>query len=202
MWRSRRFGQPFAGLIIVLMQTGGETLEALAEGRASAAVRELEAAAPRIAHRLADGRTEDVAVEDVRVGDLLLVRPGELVPCDGVVVDGVSTLDVSRLTGEPLPRDAGAGTEVASGYGNGPGSLRMRATARARESQYARIVQLVRSAQAEKAPIQRLADRYRAPEPAHDAGGLPPQCHQTHEGTSANSATTTLGGTVGLRFEG
>jgi heavy metal translocating P-type ATPase len=153
-------GEPFAGLVIVLMQTGGETLEALAEGRASAAVRDLEAAAPRTAHRLRDGATEDVAVEQVSVGEILLVRPGELVPCDGVVLEGFSTLDTSRLTGEPLPRDARPGAEVASGSGNGPGSLRIRATARARDSQYARIVELVRSAQAEKAPIQRLADRY------------------------------------------
>ena len=79
-------GQAVAGLVIVLMQTGGETLEAIAEGRASAAVRELEAAAPRMAHVVTGAGIRDAAAEEVAVGDELLVRPGELVPCDGVVL--------------------------------------------------------------------------------------------------------------------
>lgn len=152
--------EPLAGLVIVLMQTGGEALEHYAEGRASAAVRELEAAAPRLAHRLRDGAVEDLRAEDVRIGDVLLVRPGELVPCDSVVLSGRSAVDVSRLTGEPMPLSASEGTELASGSGNGEGALTVRATALASESQYARIVELVRSAQASKAPLQRLADRY------------------------------------------
>jgi heavy metal translocating P-type ATPase len=152
--------QPLAGMIIVLMQSGGEALERFAEGRASAAVRELEAAAPRLAHRVTDGRVEDIAADLVAVGDLLLVRPGELVPCDVVVVEGRSDVDVSRLTGEPMPLSASAGVALPSGAGNGAGPLTVRATALARESQYARIVELVRSAQASKAPLQRLADRY------------------------------------------
>ena len=152
--------QPLAGLIIVLMQRGGESLERYAEGRASAAVRALEEAAPRIAHRVTGDRVEDVPATDVAVGDLLLLRPGDLVPCDGVVVDGRSDLDLSRLTGEPMPVEATQGTTVMSGALNGSGVLRLRATARAAESQYARIVELVRTAQASKAPLQRLADRY------------------------------------------
>jgi heavy metal translocating P-type ATPase len=154
-------GQPFAGLVIVLMLTGGEALDRYAAGRASAAVRELEAAAPRVAHRShPDGTIQDVAAEAVRVGDVLLVRPGELVPCDSVVVSGRSHVDASRLTGEPVPVTAEAGTQLLSGSANQEGPLTVRATAVARESQYLRIVDLVRSAQASKAPLQRLADRY------------------------------------------
>jgi heavy metal translocating P-type ATPase len=153
-------GQPFAGLVIVLMQTGGEALERFAEGRASAAVRALEEAAPRVAHRVVGGRIDDVPVSDVQVGDELLVRPGDLVPCDGVVTEGESEIDTSSLTGEAAPIGARAGTTILSGTLNGFGALRMRTTALAAESQYERIVELVRTAQASKAPLQRLADRY------------------------------------------
>lgn len=152
--------QPLAGLVIVLMQTGGEALERYAEGRASAAVRELEAAAPRTAHRRVGARIEDVAADEIRVGDELLVRPGELVSVDGTVLEGRSHVDVSRLTGEPMPVVAEAGTPLMSGSLNGEGPLVVRARAAAGESQYARIVDLVRNAQASRAPIHRLADRY------------------------------------------
>jgi heavy metal translocating P-type ATPase len=151
---------PLPGLIVVLMQTGGEALERLAEGRASAAVRELEAQAPRVAHRWAGERLDDVAADDIATGDHLMVRPGELVPTDAVVVDGRSHVDTKAITGEPVPRLAEPGTLLLSGMANIEGPLTVRATAPAGESQYARIVDLVRSAQASKAPLQRLADRY------------------------------------------
>ena len=160
---------PLAGLVIVLMQTGGEALERYAEGRASAAVRALEEEAPRIAHRFAEGeapqvggRTTDVAVGAVAVGEHLLVRPGEMVPCDGVVVAGSSHVDTSRLTGEPMPVRARSGVPLSSGVLNLDGALVLRTTATAGESQYARIVELVRTAQSTKAPLQRLADKYAA----------------------------------------
>jgi heavy metal translocating P-type ATPase len=153
-------GQPLAGLIVVLMQTGGEALERYAEGRASEAVRELEAAAPRIAYRSRADGLEEIPIDAVTVGDELLIRPGEMVPCDGVVLGGRSHVDVSRLTGEPVPVSAAAGTALKSGSLNLESPLTLRATAPARESQYARIVELVRSAQSSKSPIQRLADRY------------------------------------------
>lgn len=152
-------GQPFAGLVVVLMQTGGEALERWAEGRASEAVRELEAQAPRIAHRREGEHVTDVPVGVLVPGDLLLVRPGELVPCDGVVVEGRSDVDTSRLTGEPVPVTAVPGVPLPQGAVNGRAPLTMRTTAPAAASQYARIVELVRSAQASKAPIQRMADR-------------------------------------------
>ncbi|HEU4647497.1 MAG TPA: heavy metal translocating P-type ATPase [Gemmatimonadales bacterium] len=152
--------EPLPGLIIVLMQSGGEALERYAHGRASKAVQELEAAAPRIAHRVTPDGTEDVPAEAVAVGDLLLVRPGELVPCDSVVVSGRSHVDTAHLTGEPIPVRAEAGARLSSGSHNLEGPLTVRATALARESQYARIVDLVRDAQSSKAPLQRLADHY------------------------------------------
>jgi heavy metal translocating P-type ATPase len=152
--------QPLAGLIVVLMQTGGEALERRAEGRASNAVRELEQAAPQTAHRVRNGAIEDVPVNSVSIDDIVLVRPGELVPCDGVVIDGSSHVDTSRLTGEPVPRRAGRDTRLMSGSVNGEGMLTLRVTAVARESQYEKIVQLVRTAQASRSPLQRLADRY------------------------------------------
>ncbi|MEP6573919.1 MAG: heavy metal translocating P-type ATPase [Gemmatimonadota bacterium] len=152
--------QPIPGLLVVLMQTGGEALERYAEGRASRAVRELEAAAPRQAHRITPNGIEEIAVEGIAAGYELLVRPGELLPCDAVVLKGHSQIDTSRLTGEPLPVTATPGLRVLSGTLNLDGPLTIRASAPARESQYARIVELVRTAQAEKSPLQRLADRY------------------------------------------
>ncbi len=153
--------EPLAGLVIVLMQTGGESLERFAERRASTALRELEKAAPRIAHLLSATRgLVDVPVDEVKPGDSFLVRPGELIPCDGVVQSGISEIDESQLTGEPIPAPAQVGTAVMSGSLNMHGLLSIRATALAAESQYLRIVELVRVAQASKAPLQRVADRY------------------------------------------
>ena len=152
--------EPLAGLIVVLMQTGGEALERYAQGRASEAVRELEAAAPRVAHRMSAGEVEDVPAELVKVGDDLLLRPGELLACDAVVLEGRSHMDASRITGEPVPVSAHPGVLLLSGSLNLEGPLTVRATAPASESQYARIVELVRTAQQSKSPLQRLADRY------------------------------------------
>src|SRR4029077_17613597 len=103
---------------------------------------------------------EDLPVAAINIGNVLLVRPGEIVPCDGIVNDGHSLVDVARLTGEPVPLSAGPGTSLMSGSVNGDGALTITATARAEDSQYAKIVELVRSAQATKAPLVRVADRY------------------------------------------
>jgi heavy metal translocating P-type ATPase len=152
--------QPIVGLVIILMQTGGEALEQYAEGRASAAVRALEEAAPRTAHRVDGADIVDIPATAVAIGDVLLIRPGDLVPCDGIVVGGESDLDTSSLTGEARPLRATTGTPVMSGMVNGAGSFQMRASAIAEQSQYARIVELVRTAQGSKSPLQRMADRY------------------------------------------
>jgi heavy metal translocating P-type ATPase len=152
--------EPLAGLIVVLMQTGGEALERYAQGRASAAVRELEAAAPRMAHRLTAGEVTDVPAEAVAVGDVIVLRPGELLACDSIVIEGRSHVDASRMTGEPVPVGAHPTVGLLSGSLNLESPLTLRVTALASESQYAKIVELVRTAQESKSPLQRLADQY------------------------------------------
>ena len=152
--------EPLAGLVIVLMQTGGEFLERYAARRASRALEELEQARPQVAHRLDRGEIVEIGADAVLPEDLLLVRPGELVPVDAVVVEGASWVDQSRLTGESVPVAVEPGSALMSATCNGDRPLTIRATARAAESQYAKIVELVRSAQESKAPLQRLADRY------------------------------------------
>jgi len=153
-------GQYFAGVIIVLMQSGGEALEAYAMQRASSSLESLMARAPKIAHRLRGHDVVDLPVESVVVGDALLVRPGDLVPVDCDVTDGTSTVDQSALTGEPLPLRAVAGTHLLSGSVNLDGALRVRALRASAQSQYQQIVLLVERARQEKPPIQRLADRF------------------------------------------
>ena len=151
---------PIPGLVIVLMQSGGEALEEMAQRRASRALEELESSAPRVAHRESDGDLIDVPVADIRVDDILLVRSGELVPADGVVVSGRAHVDTSRITGEPVPVTAIDGVAMMSGCVVVDGAIRMRVAKVAAESQYERIVELVRTALANKAPIQRVADKY------------------------------------------
>ena len=153
-------GQPLAGLVVVLMQTGGEALDAYAVARASGAVEALEADAPRTAHRVVTGQVHDIEAIEITPGDELLVRPGELVPCDGTVVSGSSHVDTSRLTGEPIPVRAAVGTSLLSGSVNQEGALTLRAVRTSQDSQYARIVDLVRTAQASKSPLQRTADKW------------------------------------------
>jgi heavy metal translocating P-type ATPase len=153
-------GQYFAGGVIVLMQSGGEALEAYAMGRASQSLEALLARAPKVAHRLRGEVIEEVAVEAVRVGDSLVIKPGDLVPVDADVTEGTSTVDQSALTGEPLPRRAVAGTVLMSGSVNLEGALQVRARRPSEQSQYQQIVRLVERARSEKPPIQRLADRF------------------------------------------
>ena len=153
-------GHPVVGLVIVIMQTGGEALERLAEGRASQALRALQETAPRKAHRVTADNVEDIDTADMQQGDVILVRPGEMVPCDGEIIAGRSHLDTATLTGEPLPRKVDVGDPVMSGSINKESPLTIRATAVGEDSQFARIVALVREAQSSKAPLQRIADRF------------------------------------------
>jgi heavy metal translocating P-type ATPase len=153
-------GQYFAGAVIVLMQSGGEALEAYAMGRASESLEALLARAPRTAHRLRGDTIDDVPVEQVQVGDTLVIKPGDLIPVDAEVTEGSSTVDQAALTGEPLPIRAVAGTALMSGSVNLEGALRARALRLSGQSQYQQIVQLVERARREKPPIQRLADRF------------------------------------------
>ena len=158
---SLALGHPVVGLVIVVMQTGGEALERYAEGRATDALRALQDGTPHRARRITgNGTVEEIDVEAVSVGDHILVRPGEMVPCDGEVMDGTSHVDSSTLTGEPLPIRAEKGSHVLSGSINVESPLVIRAVLIPEESQFARIVALVREAQASKAPLQRVADRF------------------------------------------
>jgi heavy metal translocating P-type ATPase len=153
--------QAFAGVVIVLMQSGGEAIEDYGLGRASSSLSALLARAPRVARRKnSAGGIEEVDVSSVLAGDALLVRPGDLVPVDGTIVSGTSEVDESALTGEPIPRPKSIGDEVLSGSVNLNGAFEMRADRASRESQYAKIVEMVRRAQREKPPIERLADHY------------------------------------------
>lgn len=154
------FGEYFAGAVVVLMQSGGEALETYAMHRATASLEALLARAPKIAHRLTDGRLEDVPVEAVVPGDMLMVRPGDLVPVDGTVTAGTSAVDQSALTGEPIPIRALPGSELMSGSVNMDGALTLRALRKSAESQYQQILRLVDRARAEKPPIVRIADRF------------------------------------------
>jgi heavy metal translocating P-type ATPase len=153
-------GQYFAGAVIALMQSGGEALERYAMGRASQSLEALLARAPTVGHRFQGDQVDEVPVSEIRVGDLLLIRPGDLVPVDGEVTDGVSAVDQSALTGEPLPIRATPGTALLSGSVNLDGALRMQAVRAADQSQYQQIVRLVERARRERPPIQRLADRF------------------------------------------
>ena len=157
-------GEYVAGLIIVLMLSGGEALEDFAARRARSELTALLDRAPRTARRLTDdGVLEDVDVAEVRVGDQLLVRPAEVVPVDGELLDEAGVFDESSLTGESLPVERLRCETLMSGAVNGEFAVRMRATASAEDSQYQRILALVAEGEEAKAPTVRLADRFAVP---------------------------------------
>lgn len=154
-------GEPLAANVVALMYAGGQMLERYAEGRARTEMTSLLARAPRSAMRRMGERLESVPVETIVPGDTILVRLGEVVPVDGRLdVDASATLDTSSITGESLPRVVEAGGEVLSGSVCVDRSFDMIALRPAAESTYAAIVRLVQEAQANKAPMSRLADRY------------------------------------------
>ncbi|HEY8488197.1 MAG TPA: heavy metal translocating P-type ATPase, partial [Thermaerobacter sp.] len=144
--------------ILITLVLLGKLLEALAKGRASEAIKKLMGLQARTARVVRDGRELDIAVEEVEPGDEVIVRPGERIPVDGVVVDGYSAVDESMLTGESLPVEKKAGDEVIGATVNTTGTLRIRATRVGRETVLAQIIRIVEEAQASKAPIQRFAD--------------------------------------------
>jgi Cu+-exporting ATPase len=136
----------------------GRFLEAQTRGRASEAIRRLLQLQPRRARIVRDGLEMEVPADEVAVGDICLVRPGEAVPVDGLVVEGRSAVDESLVTGESLPVEKGPGDTVIGGSVNRSGSLRVQATRVGKDTVLAQIVRLVEEAQASRAPIQRLAD--------------------------------------------
>jgi heavy metal translocating P-type ATPase len=160
-------GEPWAALVVVLMLTGGAALEDYAQHRSKRELTALLQKSPQRAVRIVsqgdEERTEEVPVADIATGDLLLVRPGALVPVDAVLVSDHGVFDESSLTGESLPVDRVAGEKVASGAINGQAALTLRAVALAEDSQYQQIVRLVEEASTSKAKVVRLADRYAGP---------------------------------------
>jgi len=150
----------FAGVIIVIMQTGGEALEAYSLRRASSSLEQLLARAPRIAHRKVADQITEINVAQVKVNDTLVVRPGDLIPVDGALLSLQAEINESALTGEPLTRTKQSNDPLLSGSVNEGDAFEMTASKLANESKYAQIVQLVRNAQEEKPPLQRLADQY------------------------------------------
>ena len=157
-------GEYIAGLIIALMLTGGEALEDLAARRATRELDRLLSRAPSFAGRVdpESGEVESIALDEVAVGDTLLVRSSEILPVDGVLLSESATIDESSVTGEPIPTHFTEGDPLLSGTVNGTASFRMRATKAAADSNYASIVALVREAVDSRAPMVRLADRYAA----------------------------------------
>jgi heavy metal translocating P-type ATPase len=155
-------GEQLAGAIVALMMSGGAALEAWAAGRARRELRLLVERAPRFAHRHLLGGVEEVPVEDLVPGDLVVVRAGEIVPADATVEGSNAVVDQSALTGESLPVTIPAGDEVRSGTSNAGNVFDARVTRRASESAYAAVVELVRTAESDRAPFTRLADRYAA----------------------------------------
>jgi len=153
-------GQPLAGAVVALMYYGGNVLEDIAVARAEHDLRALVDRAPREAHRRIDERIEDVPISAVAVGDRLLVRAGEIIPVDGVVISNAANVDESALTGEPIPVVKARGAAIVSGSLNVGETFELTVSAEAGESTYAGIVRMVTAAQTAKAPFVRLADRY------------------------------------------
>jgi Cu+-exporting ATPase len=144
--------------VIIVLILFGRMLEARAKGKTSDAIRRLMGLRPRTARVVDAGGERDVPIEEVRPGDVLVVRPGEKVPVDGVIVEGRSSIDESMITGESLPVDKGPGQEVVGATLNKWGTFRFRAVRVGEDTALARIIRLVEEAQGSKAPIQRLAD--------------------------------------------
>ena len=153
-------GEELAGAVIGLMFTGGAALETVASRRARRELTQLVQRAPRVAQLRVDGGIDEVPVDRVQPGDVVLVRAGEVVPVDGTVVSEEAVVDTSTLTGEPLPVTLRTGMAAMSGTANAGAPFDVRADRPAAESAYAALVRLVEQAQAQRAPFVRMADRY------------------------------------------
>jgi Cu+-exporting ATPase len=147
-----------AGVIITLILLG-RLLEAIAKGRTSEAIKKLIQLQAKTARILRDGQETEIPIEDVVVDDLVLVRPGERLPVDGVVVEGSSFVDESMITGEPIPVEKRSGSEVVGGTVNKAGAFTLRATRVGADTVLSQIIKMVEEAQSAKPPIQQLADK-------------------------------------------
>lgn len=156
-------GQYWAAIVIVVMLTGGEALEDYAHHRAQSELDALLKHAPQRAKVIRKGKTQEVPVNELRVGDKILINAGDIVPVDATIIDGTANFDEASLTGESLPQPKQMNSSLLSGSINLDGSVTAKATATAENSQYQQIVKLVQSAAASQAPFVRLADRYAVP---------------------------------------
>lgn len=155
--------QYIAAGVIVIMLTGGEALEEFAKNRAKRELNALLKRKPTIAHRIVGSGVEEVAVSLVKVGDSLLVKPGDTIPVDGKIYKGATSVDESAITGESLPVNMKIGDGVLSGSVNLDGAIEIHATHISKESQYEQIIKLVSEASTKKSPLVRLADIYSLP---------------------------------------
>lgn len=155
--------QYWASLMVLVMLTGGDTLEDYASKKAGQELKSLLDNSPQRAHLLRDGQTVDILAGEVKVGDHILVKPGEQVPVDAKVIQGISTMDESSLTGESRPIEKTAGSEVMSGSINGDQAITLQAVSTAANSQYQAIIKLVKQSAQQPARFVRMADRYAVP---------------------------------------
>jgi Cu+-exporting ATPase len=158
-WSNGEVGLYFeAAAVITTLVLFGQLIEAKARSRTGQAIKALLGLAAKTAHRVRDGREQEISVDEIEKGDMLRVRPGEKVPIDGVIVEGKSNIDESMITGEPMPVGKGPDDKVIGATLNQTGSFLMRAEKIGSETLLAQIVQMVADAQRTRAPIQKLAD--------------------------------------------
>jgi len=156
-------GQYWAGLVVVLMLTGGQSLEDFAEHKAQSELDALLSHAPQTANVIRKGKTLKVPVDEIKVGEKILIKAGEVVPVDANIIEGQANFDESSLTGESLPQLKQVRASILSGAISIDGVVTAKAIASAEDSQYQQIIKLVRGAAASQAPFVRLADRYSLP---------------------------------------
>ncbi|WP_251911303.1 heavy metal translocating P-type ATPase [Lactobacillus gasseri] len=156
-------GDYWAAWMILIMLTGGDSLEDYATSQADKELRSLLQNSPRIADKLVNGKIEEVKVDDLKIGDTVLIKPGSQVPVDGEIIKGNSSFDQSSLTGESVPVDKKVGDDLMSGSINGDAAVEMKVTKAAKDSEYQSIVALVKSSEAKPAKFVKMADRYAVP---------------------------------------
>ena len=148
-----------ASAVVITLVLLGKTFEAIAKGKTSEAIEKLMKLQPETARVIKDGVEVDIPIEKVEVGDVIIVRPGEKIPVDGIILEGDSSIDESMITGESIPVDKTEGDQVIGGTINKFGSFKFRATKVGKDTALSQIIKLVEEAQGSKAPIQRLADK-------------------------------------------
>ena len=148
-----------ASAVIITLILLGKTFEAVAKGKTSEAIKKLIGLQPKTARVIKDGVEIDIPIEEVEIGDIIVVRPGERIPVDGMIVEGNSALDESMITGESIPIDKTIGDEVIGATINKFGSFKFKATKIGKDTVLSQIIKLVEDAQGSKAPVQRLADK-------------------------------------------